>query len=155
MKKILLAIFALAPILMFAKGDIKLYCDSIGGLDHYRDSAIAVRMIPMGYDKLHFFIMNLSDERITIEWENARIDGSHVASPDDLVFQLNRARQDEVVTSGASCSKLVCKRYSTLVPIFDKKRMKKQGYDSVTIILPYRKGDDVIDLKFRIYARIE
>ena len=155
MKKILLAIIALAPIFVFAKGEIKLYCDSIGGENHYKDSVIMVRMIPMGYDKLHLFIMNLSDERVTIEWENARIDGSHIASPDDLVFEMNKARQDEVVIPGASSSKLVCKRYSTLVPIFDKKKMKKEGHDSVTIILPYRKGDDIIDLKFRIYARIE
>lgn len=143
------------PILAFAKGELVFYCDSIGGPKEFRDSVLVVRVIPMGYDQIYVSTINLSDSRIEIEWENARVDGSHIASPNDYIFELNRPRQDEVILPGSISSKLICKRYSTLVPIIDKKKIKKEGKDGFTLMLPYRKEGKEIDLRIKIYARVE
>ena len=148
-------IFVLFPALVLAKGKLTFYCDSIGGPKEYRDSVLSIRLLPMGYDKVYVSIINSSGSRVEMEWENARIDGSHIASPDDYVFELNRARQDEVILPGSISSKLICKRYSTLVPIIDKKKVKKEGLDSFTLMLPYRKDGKEIDLRIKVYAREE
>lgn len=118
-----------------------------GNFNKYENSLVSVKIsISSSLDYIFVDVMNLTEDRMTIEWENARISGTKIAFIDDLVYQLNMPRQDEVLTRHGITFKLVCKRYSTRLPIVDKKKLKKEGPQKFYFLLPLSVNSKTYDI---------
>ena len=83
------------------------------------------------------YIKNITDSRICVEWENARIDDEQICFGNDNSFTYRDKKPDEVVHSGSQC-----KRISNI--------NEYSGSGGRDFIIPIRIGDEVTDYKFTL-----
>lgn len=154
MKKLLLAIMLLLPVCsLAAKKNLILHCDSINGPSEYKDSIVQIKMSMAVYYDVTLVIFSEINERITIEWENARINGANIAFFTDNEYERKRPKPDEVLTAKGVSVKTICKR--SFLDIVDKKKIKKGEAEYFSLILPLKIGTTYKDLKIRIYVTLE
>ena len=97
-----------------------------------------------------FQVENKTDDRIYIEWENARIDGGKVVFGDDRFITKDNPKADEAVSSHSkSLSRDIT--YNTsgdyLIPLFRVKELKKDigTKRHMFLTIPIRYMDNTID----------
>ncbi|GEM_PF-2752968 len=123
----------------------------------FSDNKVDIDFLPKySYDGYYFIgitVNNKTEQRIHIEWDNARINGSKVVFDDDRKLFLNNSKSDEVIISGEKSEyrSIMPKdnvRDYGLYPLFSN---NSNGFRNIPIILPIRfKNDDVVDYKFTI-----
>lgn len=108
-----------------------------------------------------FHIENGTDERVFIEWENARIKDSRIVFGDDSRLTMKNPKADEAVTShGKSISRDITGQYyvesSMVLPLLHFGGLKKElgkTFD-VFILIPIKFSDNTVEdykLKFSIW----
>lgn len=123
----------------------------------FSDNKVDIDFFPIyksdGYYFMGVTINNKTEQRIYIEWENARISGSKVVFDDDRELFINNKKSDEVVVSGEKSE------YRSILPkdnvgdyglhaLFSD---DSKGFRNIPIILPIRyNNNDVVDYKFII-----
>lgn len=155
MRKIIFLLLLFLPMTLFAKKDIVLHYNDINGTNVYEDSIVSIKLSLYLDSELGIFITNQTENRISIEWENVKINGTHISFSSDDIYDYNDTKSDEVLTAYGVLIKTITKRYSVLMPIVDKKKIKKEGSDCFYLLLPIRTADNIHDYKFKIYATIE
>ena len=126
----------------------------------YEDSIVKV-IFSMSWNTnfLSITIENKTDDRVYIEWENARFNNAKLVFDDDTRESMKNEKADEVVIAHSNTKKLVTsKKYvldSSLKPITKKSIIKKNGYDSAQIILPMKYKDKNCDYLFNIKFSLE
>lgn len=145
MKKLFLLTLIMLP--MVAIGADNKYKLVIDGTNEsvYEDSLVKIEAeIWDDLEVLQLVIVNKSPTRMYIEWEGAKIYGSHVAFLTDTQADLNRQKHPEPVASGSVCVKMICKRYSSRMPI------AKGSGDHFYLTIPMKIGDVFhdVDIKY-------
>ena len=116
---------------------------------------------------LHFCLDNKLDERVYIEWENARTNGKRVIFGEDSRLTANNKKEDEVVTSkSVSISRTFFKEAgSSTNPLGvinnwaahiwgSKYDLPKNGEEIIDFLIPVRFSDGkTIDYKFKVLVR--
>lgn len=126
----------------------------------YEDSIAKFEFYPKEYF-VGVEVTNNMNERIYIEWENARLNGGKVVFDDDSRLLMNEKKEDEVVISNEkSVKRSITSSYkilsNTILPLYYKKDMKKdwkktgKGYSTTSIIIPIKYGNKIIDYKFKL-----
>lgn len=147
MRKILFAILlSVMTLSAHARTDYKVSLIDTGALySEYCDSLLSFRLsVSSKLGRLYVYMFSKTDKRITIEWENVRLQGSKIAFSTDYQFEVNRPHDEETVLPQEFTHKCILKRSG--LPIVDKKKIKKQGYDIIYFRLPIRVGDEVYDI---------
>lgn len=162
MKKIIL----LMTILLFGVANAKakdiIVSVVVDGVEMaaYEDSIVKVNFsMSWGTSFLSIEVENKTDERVYIEWENARFNNAKLVFDDDSRLSMKNEKADEVVIAHSNTKKRVTsKKYvldSSLKPITKKSIIKKNGYDSAQIILPMKYKDKNCDYVFNIRFSLE
>ncbi len=122
----------------------------------YEDEKVSFNFFPIhdydGYYYIEVEITNKTDNRLYIEWENARINGSKVVFSEDRKLFMNNKKEDEVVVGGEKSEKrkiLPIKNVGDngIHAIFDDSQ--KMNMD-IPIIIPIKREDTINDYKFTI-----
>ncbi|MBR3496311.1 MAG: hypothetical protein IKH37_06235 [Prevotella sp.] len=99
-----------------------------------------------------FTVKNNTDERIFIEWENARVTNSRVIFGDDRRISMGNPKADEAVSAhGSSISREITgETYigsNYVLPLFRPKKLKKNigSKDYVFFMIPIRYGDNTVE----------
>ena len=100
----------------------------------------------------NFRVNNNTDERIYIEWENARVINSRVIFGDDRRITMGNPKADEAISAhGSSISREitseVCIGDSFVLPLFRPKDLKKNigSKDYVFFMIPIRYSDNTVE----------
>jgi hypothetical protein len=102
------------------------------------------------------YFRNRTNERIYIEWENARCNFDKVVFGDDKRITMGNAKQDEAVSAhSSSLTRDVTSRRNILsnyiIPLYDVKKIQSGEDDSVYLMIPVRFADGTIEeYSFRI-----
>lgn len=153
MKKLLLLSLVLIPLSLFSK-DIKtlIICNGAES-ETYEDSVISMNVkVSSGRYFLLVEIENKTDERIYVEWENARIKDGKVIFGNDSPLTMSREKPDEAIAKGGKCKKEISSNHyyssstSGLLPIVYKKTIKKKGFQLVDINIPIKYKGESIDI---------
>ena len=96
-----------------------------------------------------FKVYNNTNERIYIEWENARCNHGKVIFSDDRRINMNNAKQDEAISphSFSLSRDITSKNYvmdDYLIPLFHKKDLKAGEVRKVYLLIPIRFSDGTI-----------
>ena len=90
---------------------------------------------------ISIIIDNKTKDRVYIEWENARLNGSNLAFSNDRKILLNNPKQDEVVHS----------QTQSILREIMRRDFAEEGFfpqiENGTLILPVRIGNHTIDYK--------
>ena len=123
---------------------------------YFSDDKIGVDFFPIkDYDGIYFIgitVKNNTANRIYIEWENARINGSKVVFSDDSRLLMSNVKSDEVVVSG---EKSETKKIMPKDNVHDNHLLALFRYNNdrsidIPIILPIRYDNNIVDYKFSI-----
>lgn len=121
-------------------------CFENNQLDYFVDSLFLVSVSLLDENVILICVGNRTEERIYIEWENVRINGSQIAFANDYIQDINNPHADEMIMSKETGSKRVLSR--RLIPLFDKEKVDDGYSDNIIILLPIRVGkDDYHDMK--------
>ena len=158
-KLILFALMALLPMVASAK-EYELYCsvnDKSTGGPFFEDSSVRFefRYIPFSYF-IKVKVINKTNERIYIEWENARISDRQICFGTDNAFSFNNTKSDEVVHSKSSSQKEVGRRVDPeyMGPLFHESSLKNGGRSVNSIIIPIKyPSGKIIDYKVYVCLR--
>lgn len=131
----------------------------------FEDENIVVKFWP-SYGEFCMNVENKRDERIYIEWENARTNGEKVMFGDDTRLTVKNTKSDESIPSNSvSLTRSLYKEnplyssnssfYSYALAIHKEiVGLKKLGGTVVSILLPIRFADNTTkDYKFRILVK--
>lgn len=93
-----------------------------------------------------FKVYNNTNERIYIEWENARCNYGKVVFSDDRRINMNNAKPDEAVSPNSySLSRDItsknCILSDSMIPIIHKKKLIDGEIDKVFLLIPIRFSD--------------
>lgn len=162
MRRILL-IFVVIPILACAK-QYNLYCvvdgnrlnDAVYENDSIRfEFSYAVNLYP---DFLKVKIINKTESRVAVEWENVRLLDSPICFRSDNLNTFNLPKANEVIHSKSSSTKEIGERQepSERHEIFNLSTLKKRGHSYNELILPiaYPSGE-VIDYRIHLYLELK
>lgn len=162
MKKILFILMMLMPMVAGAK-EYELYC-SIGdvstGGPFLEDSNVRFEF-EYRYLEGYFLrvkVINKTDRRITIEWENAMISGEQICFDTDNIYSYNNPKPDEVVHANSSAYKKIGERksldYRSI--LFEDDFIKKHGESVCHLIIPVKfPSGEIIDYDFYVCARFK
>lgn len=118
------------------------------------------------YDRFisSFHINNETDERVFIEWENARVDNSRIVFGDDNRLTMKNPKADEAVSphSSSISRQITGERFvysDFMLPLYRPKDLKKdlgsKNYRDVKIPIRYSDGKVVeYELKFAVWYEI-
>ena len=118
----------------------------------------------LGYWIRNFVVKNNTDERIYIEWENSRLDGSRIVFGDDSYISMRNPKADEAVSAHStsisreiSGEKKIDLDYQ--LEIYDVRYLKKNAgmKDNTYIKIPIRYMDGTIeefDIKFSAWFEL-
>ena len=160
MKRLLLFVVLLLPIFLYGKSiKTTIVCDD-KKFDVYEDSIISLKAY-VDYNTyfLNVIITNKADERIYIEWENARMENEKILFPDDAPLTMGNERPNEALAKGAICKKQITSKYyydsynDRLKSIVNNKVIKKDGFQSISINIPIKYKDVSIDMP--LFIRFE
>lgn len=120
--------------------------------------SIQVKFKWLEYDAtINVSVSNKTDDRIYIEWENARLDNARIAFGDDSRLSMMNPKADETITAKSkSITRMLFAEswvFSDYVyyPL-DKDKIMKQGGMPVDLILPIRFNDGKTkDYKFKLH----
>lgn len=101
-------------------------------------------------------IKNKTDERITVEWENARLLDAPICFKSDNMFSFNNPKPDEVIHAGSVSEKEIGERESPEYRflIFKESSIKMYGKSTNEIILPIKyPSGKIVDYKIYIYLK--
>lgn len=154
MKKIVLFLMLLIPLTLSAKWKYVVSYNTPSGPSYYEKDSIKVDVYMGSNDYLMVTIYNSTDQRVTVEWEGVKITGSHIAFLSDYIYQLNNPRPAEIITAHNVTFKSICKRYSTRVPIVDKKKLKKGEDDYFYLDIPMKVGEKINDISLKFYVKM-
>ena len=109
----------------------------------------------------NFYINNETDERIYIEWENARVTDSRVIFSDDRRITMGNPKADEAVSAHSHSIKrdITGEWYigsSFIIPLFVPKKLKKNlgQLDTTYFMIPIRYSDGTVEdfkLEFTVW----
>ena len=163
MKKFILLMMLLIPVSMVAKKKVKykkvydFYVTSPqdAKLKYYEDSRVSFTFDWKEYKNycISVRIKNLTDSRIYVEWENARIDNSQVTFDTDTYRNYQDPKPDEVIHGGSYTERNLMERkyIHSSIGIFPIDFMKYGGdSSSCNLIIPIRFGDEVVDYKITV-----
>lgn len=97
----------------------------------------------------NFKVYNNTNERIYIEWENARCDYGKVVFDDDRRINMNNAKQDEAVSPNSySISRDITSMNrvgnDNIYPLFNEKNLKDGKNCYVFLLIPIRFSDGTV-----------
>lgn len=99
---------------------------------------------------LTIYLENCTNDRIYIEWENARCDNGKVVFGDDRRITMNNPKADEAVSSlsmslrrGVTSADRIGSNY--ILPLFRIKLLKEGLSDNVTLKIPIRFIDGSVE----------
>lgn len=159
-KLILFALITLLPMVASAK-EYELYC-SIGdvstGGPFLEDSNVRFEFEYRYFEGyfLRVKVINKTDKRITIEWENARISGEQICFDTDNIYSYNNPKPDEVVHANSSAYKKIGERKSPDYRpfIFNEDLIKKHGESVRRLIIPIKlPSGEIVDYDFYVCLR--
>ena len=123
-------------------------------------NAVKLTCISSSYDEnfLTIYLWNNTDERIFIEWENARCQSGKVVFGDDRRITMNNAKADEAISANShSLTKEVTSADNIMsddiIPLFRTKYLQ-DGIDKyVKIKIPVRFADGNVE-EYDFYVRL-
>ena len=144
MKKLLFILMLILPLATTAK-EYEMYCsvkgESTGG-PFFEDESVRFDFEWHSYAPyfLKVKIKNKTDERITVEWENARLGKMNICFRSDNLFSYNDAKPDEVIHAKSDAVKEIGERESAeyMSPIFLESSVKKYGKSVSSVIIPIK-----------------
>jgi len=159
MRKIVFALLMLIPLVASAK-EFSLCCSVNGNKTDgpvYENDSVRFEFSYSPYLEPYFLkvkIVNKTDSRITVEWENARILNHQVCFRSDNIYTFNNPKPNEVVYPNSSSVKDIGEREAIDYRhfIFKEDDIKKRGHSYNSVILPiiYSSGK-VVDYKISLY----
>lgn len=163
MKKIIFALLLMIPLTIQAK-EFEVYCcnedDISTGGPFLEDESVRFEFDYSMYLHPKFLtvrIINKTDSRLYVEWENARISDSQICFRTDNAFSFNNPKPDEVIHAGSESTKEIGDRqYFTYnnVYMFNESSIKSHGESVRKVILPIRySSGKVIDYKVYVCVR--
>lgn len=126
--------------------------------------AVEFNIIPSSYgdgDFISIYVKNNTNDRIYIEWENARCNSGRVVFDDDRRITMNNAKQDEAISAyGYSLTKHITSQSYVLddylLPLYKKDDLIKGLRKNVYLLMPIKFSDGkVIDYHVTIEYRWE
>lgn len=159
MRKMLLLMAIIVPIVTFAQR--KAFVEKITNaclispyyseLHAYENDSVSVVFNFSRYF-IEVEVFNKTDNRIYIEWENARLDDSKVVFDDDRPITMGLKKEEEVVASRRSSeSRKITKKSKfigdTLYELINLKKYESIDFD---VLLPIRFGDKSVDYQFKL-----
>jgi len=100
----------------------------------------------------YFYIENGTDERIYIEWENARVTNSRVVFGDDRRISMGNPKADEAVSvhNRSIMRDITGETYigrRTLLPLYEPEQLKKNigQSDTTYLLIPIRYSDGTVE----------
>jgi len=125
--------------------EYELYCSlgnvSTGG-PFFEDECVRLdfEWSPIRYKFLKVTVRNKTSERITIEWENARISDGNISFYTDNAFTYGNPKPEEVVHAGSVATKQIAEReyFTESTPLFFDSSIKSHGRSVCELILPVR-----------------
>ncbi len=157
MKKTIIYLFAMLFTLNVSAGwKYKLVVDGTN-TNVYNDSIVSISFsLSNDCSFLHVMIINNTNERIAIEWENAKIFGDQVCFDNDSRLTMGREKPDEVIMRGGYTSKnLLPKGYvlsSRVLPMFQTKPLKKGETRGTYVTIPVKYKGKAYDIEIQLTA---
>ena len=157
MKQIFLFFFSLVfSVNVYAGWKYNIVIDGTNS-STYRDSIVSISFSL--YDNcsfLHVMISNNTNERIAVEWENAKIFGDQVCFDNDSRLTMGRAKQDEVIMKGDYISKNLLPKGNVLssrvMPLFQTKPLKKGETRGTYVTIPVKYKGKTYDIEIQLTA---
>jgi len=157
MKKILLVLILIMPMAMMAK-EYELYCSvgdvSTGG-PFFEDDSVRFEF---SYTSLypHFLkvkVINKTDKRITVEWENVRLSDDPICFRTDNLYSFNNPKPDEVIHAKSSSTKEIGERETPEYRsrMFSELLIKNHGESVKSVILPIRYSSGMV-ADYKVYV---
>ncbi len=134
-----------------SSGTVKEEITLISNHSEERKNAVELKCLA-SYDEefLTIYLWNWTNDRIYIEWENARCDGGKVVFGDDRRITMNNAKADEAVSSknmslrrDVTSADRIGSDY--ILPLFRIKLLKEGLSDNVTLKIPIRFMDGSVE----------
>lgn len=165
MKKLLILLMMCIPFVAMAK-DVRIKVKTDDGLiQQYVDDIISVRFYGAKTAPNYFItieIINNTNERIELEWENAKFESGRVLFPDDTGLTKNNQRANEVVFGGDKLKKEFTSQSfwnehrEMLTKIYSMKSVKNSESEfKKTLILPVIHNGETTDYRFELIFVIE
>ena len=159
-KLILFALITLLPMVASAK-EYELYCKVDGNLTggpFYEDSNVRIEFEYRYFEGyfLRVRVINKTDKRITIEWENARLLDNQICFDTDNIYSYNNPKPDEVVHANSSSTKKIGerKRPDNRPFIFNEDLIKKHGESVRRLIIPIKLlSGEIVDYDLYVCLR--
>lgn len=135
-----------------SSGSVKEEVTLISSHSEERKKSVELKCSASSYDEtfLTIYLVNCTNDRIYIEWENARCDNGKVVFGDDRRITMNNPKADEAVSSlsmslrrGVTSADRIGSDY--ILPLFRIKLMKEGFSDNVTLKIPIRFMDGSVE----------
>lgn len=133
-------------------GSVKEEVTLISSHSEERRKSVELKCSASSYDEtfLTIYLENCTNDRIYIEWENARCDNGKVVFGDDRRITMNNPKADEAVSSlsmslrrGVTSADRIGSNY--ILPLFRIKLLKEGLSDNVTLKIPIRFIDGSVE----------
>ena len=135
-----------------SSGSVKEEVTLISSHSEERKKSVELKCSASSYDEtfLTIYLVNCTNDRIYIEWENARCDNGKVVFGDDRRITMNNPKADEAVSSlsmslrrGVTSADRIGSDY--ILPLFRIKLLKEGFSDNVTLKIPIRFMDGSVE----------
>lgn len=135
-----------------SSGSVKEEVTLISNHSEERKKSVELKCSASSYDEtfLTIYLVNCTNDRIYIEWENARCDNGKVVFGDDRRITMNNPKADEAVSSlsmslrrGVTSADRIGSDYN--LPLFRIKLLKEGLSDNVTLKIPIRFMDGSVE----------
>ena len=148
MRKVLLAAMLAVPVFGFSQSlDAKFEAKNGKFQESFSNDTISVSAFVTRND-MTIFIVNLLDERMYVEWENFRWDGSHIAFNTDSRLSMRNPKADEVIMGKESSHKTIMRkdniRSNYISSWYDYKTKTADGATNTSLILSIRFSNGTI-----------
>lgn len=135
-----------------SRGSVKEEVTLISNHSEERTNAVELKCIASSYDAsfLMMYLWNNTNDRIFIEWENARCEGGKIVFGDDRRITMNNAKPDEAVSSKETSLTRSVTSYNrigsdNIRPLYSLKLLKGGSSDIVTLKIPVRFKDGSVE----------
>ena len=150
MRKVLLAAIAMFifPLTSFSQVLNISVMDANGNFkDSFKNDSVSISFIGTGHN-LTIYVFNKLNERLYIEWENFRWNGSGIAFGDDSRLSMGREKADEVVIGKESTHKTIIRKENVktygVTPWISSSFAKNGGKQTLWVIVPIRYSSGII-----------
>lgn len=135
-----------------SSGSVKEEVTLISSHSEERKKSVELKCSASSYDEtfLTIYLVNCTNDRIYIEWENARCDNGKVVFGDDRRITMNNPKADEAVSSlsmslrrDVTSADRIGSNY--ILPLFRIKLLKEGLSDNVTLKIPIRFMDGSVE----------